>query len=142
MRQSVNSVLLVDDDKATSFFNEIIVSRHKGFNQIEKAFSGQEALAYLKEIRDKQQIKPDLILLDINMPAMNGWEFITEFEKLDKSFTNSIKVVLLSTSSCKDDLEKSLTSPTVLDFIHKPLSFDALDILIDTHFNEYTKINA
>ncbi|SHJ08391.1 response regulator [Aquimarina spongiae] len=134
MGKSVNCVLLVDDDKATNFFNERVVTRHNGFDQVNTVQSGLAALEYLSAVEKDEATKPDLIFLDINMPAMNGWEFLVEFEKLDHSFTKGIKVILLSTSSNPDDVLASAKNHNVEDFINKPLSPDLLDSVLRNHF--------
>ncbi|WP_109299144.1 response regulator [Aquimarina sp. AU474] len=134
MGKSVNCVLLIDDDKATNFFNERVVNRHQGFHQVNTVQSGLAALEYLRDVGKDSIIKPDLIFLDINMPAMNGWEFLIEFSKLDHSVTNGIKVILLSTSSNPDDVKESAKNHSVDDFINKPLSLDLLDNVLQNHF--------
>lgn len=131
---SINCTLLIDDDKVINFYNEKIVNRHDDFGQVTSVNSGQNALDYLKDSMDGLIAKPDLIFLDINMPAMNGWEFIEEFNKLDLEFTSSIKVVLLTTSNNPDDFERSKTIETISDFINKPLSSDILDNVKQKHY--------
>lgn len=135
MVESVNSVLLVDDDKATNFFNERVVIRHDRLKKVSKVYSGLEALEYLKKTSSIEGLRPDLIFLDINMPAMNGWEFLSEFEKLDKTITANIKVIVLSTSSSPEDVDRSMKEHKVNDFIHKPLSPDLLDSIFENHFS-------
>lgn len=134
MNTLVNCVLLIDDDKATNFFNERVVTRHEDFYQVNTVQSGLAALDYLNAVENNAAIKPDLIFLDINMPAMNGWEFLTEFSKLDQKVTAGIKVILLSTSSNPDDVRASAKNHSVDDFINKPLSMDLLDDVLKNHF--------
>ncbi|RMA58965.1 response regulator [Ulvibacter antarcticus] len=135
MDQKINCVLLIDDDRATNFFNKMVVNRHGRFNTIVTSQSGTEALEYLKGVQKEHNIKPDLIFLDINMPAMNGWEFLTEFEKFDENFILDIKVILLSTSSDPKDVKKSREKHPVDDFINKPLSFPLLNEVLKSHFD-------
>ncbi|WP_299212193.1 response regulator [uncultured Aquimarina sp.] len=141
MGKSVTCVLLIDDDKATNFFNERVVTRHNSFDNINTVQSGKAALEYLTNVKNQTAMKPDLIFLDINMPAMNGWEFLIEFAKLDKSTTEGIKVILLSTSSNPDDVNESIKNHSVDDFINKPLSLDLLDNVIEKHFSKSTVSN-
>ncbi|GGX16113.1 response regulator [Aquimarina muelleri] len=134
MNTLVNCVLLIDDDKATNFFNKRVVTKHEGFKEVYTVQSGMAALEYLISVGDNKATKPDLIFLDINMPAMNGWEFLTEFSKLDHNLTKDIKVVLLSTSSNPDDVNASSKNHSVDDFINKPLSLNLLDSVLENHF--------
>ncbi len=131
----VNCVLLVDDDRATNFFNERVVNNHHCFQNVNTVQSGIAALDYLNLVEKSEATKPDLIFLDINMPAMNGWEFLDEFSKLDNKLTKDIKVILLSTSSNPDDVRASSEFRSVDDFIHKPLSMDLLDNVLENHFS-------
>ncbi len=131
----VNCVLLIDDDKATNFFNERVVTKHENFQQVNTVQSGMAALEYLNAVKNNTATKPDLIFLDINMPAMNGWEFLTEFSKLDQNLTHGIKIILLSTSSNPDDVRESAKNHSVDDFINKPLSLGLLDNVLKTHFD-------
>jgi len=115
-------VLLIDDDRLTSFYNEKVVNKHSAFKEVVSVNSGTNALKYLRDAFEGKTIKPELIFLDINMPAMNGWEFLIEFNKLDKEYTESIKVILLTTSSNPDDYLRSKENNLVTDFINKPLN--------------------
>ncbi len=134
MSKLVNCVLLIDDDKATNFFNKRVVTKHEGFHQVNTVQSGIAALEYLNAVENNTATKPDLIFLDINMPAMNGWEFLVEFSKLNQKVTNGIKVILLSTSSNPDDVKQSAKNHAVDDFINKPLSLGLLDNVLRNHF--------
>lgn len=135
MGKSITCVLLIDDDRAINFFNERVVTKHNSFDNVNTVQSGKAALEYLANVENELAIKPDLIFLDINMPAMNGWEFLIEFAKLKKSLTAGIKVILLSTSSNPDDVNESIKNHSVDDFINKPLSLDLLDNVIKKHFS-------
>ncbi|MHA7057514.1 response regulator [Aquimarina sp. M1] len=136
MEKSIPCVLLIDDDKATNFFNQRVVTRHNSFDYVNTVQSGKAALEYLANVKKQTAIKPDLIFLDINMPAMNGWEFLVEFSKLDERTTKGIKVILLSTSSNPDDVNQSIKNHSVDDFINKPLSLDLLDGVLEKHFSK------
>ncbi|WP_062057597.1 response regulator [Aquimarina longa] len=135
MNIQVNCVLLVDDDKATNFFNERVVTKHENFCKVYTVQSGKVALEYLSAVEKNEAIKPNLIFLDINMPAMNGWEFLVEFSKLNHELTEGIKIILLSTSSNPDDVMASAKNHSVDDFINKPLSLELLDDILIKHFN-------
>ena len=136
MKKLVTCVLLIDDDRATNFFNERVVTRHNSFDNINIVQSGKAALDYLTEVENHEALKPDLIFLDINMPAMNGWEFLVEFSKFNSATTEGIKVILLSTSSNPDDVNESINNHSVDDFISKPLSLALLDNVIEKHFQK------
>jgi len=132
MKTTNNSILLIDDDRATNFFNKHVVKRHGHFDKIFVVESGEQALEFLM---DEANDKPSLILLDINMPAMNGWEFTEAFKELDESIKKDIKLIMLTTSSNPDDYERSLENEMVDDYINKPLSPSILNDMIKVHFS-------
>ncbi|WP_405294687.1 response regulator [Algibacter sp. Ld11] len=121
------TTLLIDDDKFTNFYNEKIVKKYNAFDSVQSVNSGADALAYLQKAMDGLVKKPEVIFLDINMPAMNGWEFIEEYSKLDKAFTADIKIIMLTTSSNPKDQEKANDSYFINGYINKPLSITLLD---------------
>ncbi|WP_041295618.1 MULTISPECIES: response regulator [unclassified Dokdonia] len=128
-------VLLIDDDKAVNFFNQHVVIKHNSFEHIKTVQSGQEGLTFLSKVELGEATKPDLIFLDINMPAMNGWEFLDEYEKMCPDFRKDIKVIILSSSSNPEHVNKTIQNYKVIDFINKPLSFDILDNVLKVYNN-------
>lgn len=134
MEKSVNSVLLIDDDKATNFLNHYMLSRHKSFDAIHIESSGIKALNYLKKVCSGDAIKPNLIFLDINMPGMNGWEFLEKLSRFPTAFTADMKIIMLSASSSKRDINKSFEFKLVNDYMSKPLSINILDTVLASHF--------
>ncbi len=74
MADKLNCIMLIDDNEDDNFFHSRVIQKNSLANNVIVMPSALEALGYLK-LKDQQRIKPDLILLDINMPGMNGWEF-------------------------------------------------------------------
>jgi len=108
---------LIDDDNATNFFNNYLLKKSGFFSDWKVFESASDALLALKE---EEEI-PDLILLDINMPVLSGWDFIDKYELLEvKNKCNCI--VMLSTSLNKFDSEKIETRPRVKAYQSKPLN--------------------
>lgn len=140
MKTNSNYVLLIDDDKVTNYYNQRIVNKHAEIKDAVAVTSGKNALEYLKEAQQGLVEKPSLIFLDINMPAMNGWEFVDHYNKLDKSFTKDIKLVMLTTSNNPDDLNRSKTIEGIDDFINKPLSVNILTEVIELHYQPKTSL--
>ena len=133
------NILFIDDDKATNFFNRKIAQNYGKFSTIEIVQSGMEGIDFLKNCGSAGKTKPDLIFLDINMPAMNGWEFLNSFKELDQAVKLDIEIVLLSTSKESEDIEKFKNDDNLVEFIKKPLTQDKIDSLCHKRFN-YTII--
>ena len=100
MKRKFKSILLIDDNAAENRYNQIILEEMNVVDKIEIAASGMEALKILKGADHSQ---PKLILLDINMPKMNGWEFLEAYKKLETDDKNKQVVVILTTSMNPED---------------------------------------
>ena len=130
----LNCILLIDDDNITNFINERLIRKLNVSNQIKIALNGEEGIQYIQNLCEKDELCPELILLDINMPVMNGFEFIREFENFKIKNKDKVKIVILTTSKNIKDVEL-LKSIGNFEFINKPLTEEKL-------FNCLTKITA
>jgi CheY-like chemotaxis protein len=119
-----NKVLLVDDDKINNFINIRLIRRIGLSDDIIVTNNGQEAISYLQQCEKDEW--PALILLDINMPVMDGFEFLEEFEKLDFNAGEKPMIVVLTTSTNMHDIQKVESSPIAAGYINKPLTEDNL----------------
>lgn len=123
----IENVLLIDDDNIFNFINKKIITMENFAQKVSSHTNGNKALADLKKICDAGGTGfPDIIFLDINMPHMDGWEFLDEFEKMPENCIEKSKVYMLTSSIDPNDIEKSKTYKTVKDFISKPLSEQTL----------------
>jgi CheY-like chemotaxis protein len=139
MNQKLNCILVIDDDEPTNFFTRIILEEADCCNHIKTVQSGQEALDYMAQSEKpgadpNQYPSPDLIFLDINMPAMNGWEFLDEYRKLTIVPQHKIIMVMLTTSLFPEDKAKAGRSPEISGFENKPLTLDKLERILKTYF--------
>jgi CheY-like chemotaxis protein len=145
MKSKLNSVLLIDDDEPTNFYTQLIVEESGCTNHITVAQGGQEALDYLagsSAQSDASCPKPDLIFLDINMPAMDGWEFLDNYRKLSKERHSEVIVVMLTTSLNPDDRQKAYSIPEISGFESKPLTEEKLDRILREHFSRHFQVGA
>ncbi len=136
MDKKLNCILLVDDDKATNFLNKRLLTRMDITQNIQVARNGVEAEEYLRRSADKEPgfPKPDLIFLDINMPLVNGWEFLNRYESLPSTFKSSILILMLTTSLREVDTDRAKTSPFISGLIYKPLTELEIRKAIVRHF--------
>lgn len=130
--------MLVDDDEATNFLNKLIISETVSDVHIRGLQTAYAALDSLRnrEICEKsgQFIVPDLILLDINMPGVNGWEFLDEFKKLGNDITSKTKIIMLTSSINPEDIEKSKKIPELSGYLSKPLTESMVKKIVEEHF--------
>ena len=130
----LRQVLLVDDYEADNFLHQMLFEELGCAEQIEVAYDGAQALAYLTTEVNGRFPQPDLICLDINMPIMNGWEFIDEYEKLPAAQRASVVLMMLTTSLNPDDSSQALTRPSIAEYLTKPLTRAQLESLLARHF--------
>jgi CheY-like chemotaxis protein len=126
-------LLLVDDDPTTNFFNRHLIVKMGLFDEIHEAANGQIALEKIRELHERGE-SPDMILLDINMPIMNGFEFLDKYSEFDEKIKTSVVVCMLTTSLAKEDLEKSKEYSVLSDYIDKPLYEEKMKALILKYF--------
>jgi CheY-like chemotaxis protein len=121
----MKSVLLVDDDKTFNFINTRLLELTGMAGDVRTAWNGQQALDLLSEYFQLAKAFPDIILLDLNMPVMDGFEFLAAFRKLSRSARKHVTVVVLSSSSNPKDLEKA-NQLGAHRYLPKPLAQEAL----------------
>lgn len=127
MKQKLDKVLLVDDSDADNFIHQRVIKKADITHQIIVKKSGQEALEYLSTLVDETLYPvPNLVFLDINMPGMNGWEFLEHYEKLPLNQKAEIIVCMLTTSISETDKKKAETLPQIKSYQHKPLTQESL----------------
>ncbi len=120
-------VMLVDDNDTDNFISKRIIEITKFANSVEVKNSGKSALDYLKEHENTPSMLPSLIFLDINMPIVDGFVFLYEFEKFNDNVKDKCKVIILSSSDNKRDIDKIVNNNHVIKFITKPLTEVALE---------------
>lgn len=141
--KDLDCVLLVDDDISTNFIHRRIVENAKINVNVKEITSAKEALDYLThsgKYEDPQDApKAGIIFLDINMPGMNGWDFIAEYKKLDEKHKARIIVVMLTTSLNPDDEAHAANVAEIATYLHKPLNLDAFAKITDEYFEILTE---
>jgi len=93
-------------------------------------FNGADALEEFQHFKDNQINLPDIILLDINMPIMDGWEFLHAFRKIQIDTSSKIPIYIVSSSIANEDIEKSKLYPEIIDYLTKPLELDIISSII------------
>lgn len=133
MSKKIDLILLVDDDRHDNFFHQRVIESTGVCEEVRIAKSGLDAIEYLKRAALQEVAMPDLIFLDINMPKMNGWEFVEAYGRLD--FPQQTKIVMLTTSLNPEEKAKANHNPLIQKFISKPLTAEILEELTTAYFS-------
>ena len=132
--KKVNCILLIDDNEADNEFHRRAILKAGVADHIEVANGGEKALDYLKKSGTSDTPAPDLIFLDINMPGMNGFEFMEEYQKLDPARKSKMVVFMLTSSLMPEDKKKALDAGEISDYLNKPLTADTVNSIVEKYF--------
>lgn len=133
--KKLRSILLIDDDESTNFLNRIIIRQAECAEEVLVFNKANKALEYVSE--NIRSLTDTMVLLDINMPVMNGWDFLKALNELMKGqHPAGFNIVILTSSINPDDQLQALSLDLVTDFRSKPLSVKVLHELINRHFVE------
>lgn len=124
------NLFLVEDDALFAMLLKRTLKKI-GFEHPLSIFeNGQDILDYLKEHKADPERLPDILLLDINMPIMDGWQFLDAFEELKTTLPKQPVIYILSSSIFTQDVEKSKEYKTVTDYLIKPLDKEKLKEIV------------
>jgi response regulator RpfG family c-di-GMP phosphodiesterase len=122
MKMTTNFII-IDDDPAVNFVDVKIISRAYKAADVKIFILPEDALKYIGHYQDNgTALKETIVFLDINMPTMNGWEFLERYEKFSKKVTDAIRVFILSSSIDLKDKIRAMENKNVVDFLERPLT--------------------
>ncbi len=124
-------ILIIDDDEINNFIAAKLIDKIPPKATVSTCLNGQDGIDFVKSKLNKQDEMPDIIFLDINMPVMNGWEFLEEYETIKSQIQKSVCINMLSSSVYNDDIIKAEGFDTVQKFISKPLTVDKIQGLYE-----------
>ena len=133
LKQKLSCILLVDDDYDDNLYHKIIIRKMEIAESIDEVNNGLEALEYITE----REVPPELIFLDINMPKMNGWEFLDRYKDLDAGQKAKTVIMMLSTSANPDEIQRAKEIEEVSGFQTKPLTPESMTEILQEHFEKY-----
>ncbi|WP_187269578.1 response regulator [Flagellimonas hymeniacidonis] len=131
----LKSVLLVDDDDTTNFLNRFFVKQLDGNLTVNTMCNGKEAIEFLASSLDEDSM-PCLLILDTNMPVMDGWKFLDTFEeKFDDHFKKNVVIIMLTALDTEETTALAMSNPNVTGTAQKPLSDLKFRVLINKYFS-------
>ena len=125
------TAMLIDDNEIDNFINMKMIEGCNFASRVYVHTNGRSALEFLKNIvrmgEENIFLFPEVIFLDLNMPIMDGYQFVDEFEKISETLKGKTKIVVLTTSLNPSDFERSKKYPSITKYINKPLSCALID---------------
>lgn len=123
------SVMVIDDNLIDLYIASRMITKNNFGKQVLKYSSAIEALKYLKENKAETSLLPDVIFVDIYMPAMSGFEFMEEYDKLPSSLKKHCKVFIISSSVDEEDVAKANSDKNIISMKEKPITKEFLNQL-------------
>lgn len=131
----IKKVFCIDDDLITLALCEMVIKKSLFAEEVITAKNGKEGLAYFSSYFTKNKMQadepPQLIFLDLNMPVMNGWDFLEEYLMKYSDRLPETKVVIVSSTVNPEDFSRANRYEIVIDFINKPLTVEGMQELME-----------
>lgn len=121
----IRQIYIIDDDDIFVFVLKKLLQKTKRFEQVTDIRNGHEAIDLLIDQYENDRNLPEMIFLDLNMPILDGWQFLDEVEKLP--FKDQLKIHIISSSIDPREIEKSKEYATVKSFVSKPVTMEWLN---------------
>ena len=125
-----NRVMLIDDNDIDNLINSRIMTSHNFAAIVDIKTTTESALEHLRTLTNDSENLPSIIFLDLNMPVLDGFAFLEEFDKMNDAVKKNCKIVVLSSSISPQEIDRASTNPYIIKYINKPLSEMYLDAIV------------
>jgi response regulator of citrate/malate metabolism len=122
-------IMLIDDSPIDNYINTRMIEQAALTKNILVMETVQKALKYIRDVEVDERKLPDLVLLDLNMPVVNGFNFLNEFKSFPENIRKKCKIIVLTSSDKTEDIHNIINNPLVKRYMIKPLSQESLDDL-------------
>lgn len=127
------TVALVDDDRIYQFTTERMLQRLDVDINFLWFKDGEEALNYVTDHKDQADKLPDILIVDINMPFLDGWQFLDAYKNLKDELAKGIDIYMVSSSTDERERNRAITTEGVLDYVEKPITKEKLAFILSHH---------
>lgn len=122
-------IWVIDDDAIYQIIVTKIIQKTALFSTVSSFRDGKQGITALMNTIENKELLPDIILLDINMPVMDGWEFMEEMEMMQSLKDENISVYIASSSIAVEDRNKSKTYASILGYLSKPITNNDIELI-------------
>lgn len=130
-KPTFKKILVIDDNPTDRYIAKRMAEKYHFAEEIILQESALEALDYIKTLENTPELLPQFIFLDINMPGMNGYEFLEEYAKLSETIKANCIILMITTSIHPDDFKRAENNPSVFRFLNKPLDREKFRLIED-----------
>lgn len=123
---ALKKIAVIDDDQVFHMIVKKQLYVSKVDCEIQKFFNGEEAYQYFKNNIDNPDALPEYVMLDVNMPIKDGWDFLEDYKTLPNSIRDKIKIYMVTSSVMNSDVERAKNHKDVEDYVSKPVSSQRL----------------
>ena len=125
-QESQQTVCIIDDDKIQHFTIEKSMQQQGILKKMLSFLDGEEAMTFFSNNLTNSALLPDIIFLDLNMPVVNGWQFLQQYEVIKEQIPKKIKIYVVSSSINDSEINQATSNINVEGFLSKPLKPEAL----------------
>ncbi|MEW5677096.1 response regulator [Flavobacterium enshiense] len=133
--KKIKNIYVIDDDAIFQFLTQKVITDTNLVKDISFFSNGLDAIKFLESVSLNKKKLPDLILLDLFMPIMDGWNFLEEFKSIQSKLSKKIPIYIVSSSIDPNDIQKSKKIEVVTDFIVKPLTKENVMHIMNNHID-------